>query len=223
MILEVLTMNTRPPAMFLADAPALDFLNSRAKPTSKQVDWLADGEDLLAWLEQARMLPPAAAAQMRAGAAPDELDRIAAQARELREWLRGFVERHRGRMLTEEALQELAPLNALLEQDQTYRVVGAREPSVGAADDAAPVSGLARLTVRRWTSPATLLAPIADAMADLVCSADFTQVKHCESPTCTLIFHDTTQGRARRWCSMAVCGNRAKQAAYRARVKQQTA
>jgi predicted RNA-binding Zn ribbon-like protein len=56
-------------------------------------------------------------------------------------------------------------------------------------------------------------------MADLVCDADFTMVKKCEGPTCTMLFLDTTKGHARRWCSMAVCGNRAKQASHRARVK----
>lgn len=216
--------NTRPAAMFLADAPGLDFLNSVAKPTGKQVEWLANGEDLLSWLEQARLLPPETAAWMRANAAPAELDRVASQARELREWFREFVYRHKGGMLAKSALLELAPLNALLEKDETYRLIGIREdaPSGGETADE-PVSGLARTTLRRWRSPATLLAPIADAMADLVCSADFSQVKKCESATCTLLFHDRTQGHARRWCSMAICGNRAKQAAYRARMKQQAA
>ena len=58
---------------------------------------------------------------------------------------------------------------------------------------------------------------IARAMAELVCDHDFTQVKACEGPTCTLLFVDRTRGHARRWCSMAVCGNRAKQAAHRTR------
>ena len=216
-------MNPRPPALFLADAPAMDFLNSRAKPGSKQFEWLASGDSFLAWLEQAGMLPPAAAAQMRASAPQEELDRVAVQARELREWFRGFVQRHQGRKLSPEVMEELAPLNALLEQDETHRLIGVRAPFADAEMENNAVSGLGRMTVRRWRSPATLLAPIADAMADLICSADFTHVKKCESPTCVLMFHDTTPGRARRWCSMAVCGNRAKQAAYRARMKQQSA
>jgi predicted RNA-binding Zn ribbon-like protein len=211
------TMKKRPPAMFVADAPGLDFLNSAAKP-DQRLEWLADGADLLAWLEQAGMLPPATASRMRAEAEPAELDQVAAQARQLREWFRGFVERHRGGMLAEDALAELGPLNALLENDETHRLVGVRKDN--ASEDV--VSGLERVTVRRWRSATTLLAPIADALADLVCSADFRQVKQCESPTCTLLFHDATQGHARRWCSMAVCGNRAKQAAYRARLKQQS-
>ncbi|MBV9276518.1 MAG: CGNR zinc finger domain-containing protein, partial [Verrucomicrobia bacterium] len=54
-------------------------------------------------------------------------------------------------------------------------------------------------------------------LADLVCSQDFSLVKGCEGKACTLLFLDRTNGRARRWCSMTICGNRAKQAAHRQR------
>ena len=48
----------RPPPMFLADSPALDFLNSVAVPTDTQVEWLGSGEDLLNWLREAGMVDP---------------------------------------------------------------------------------------------------------------------------------------------------------------------
>ena len=68
--------------------------------------------------------------------------------------------------------------------------------------------------------PEALLPPIGEALADLVSTEDFTQVKACEGPACTLLFADHTRGHARRWCSMAICGNRAKQAAHRSRLKE---
>ncbi|NEJ40784.1 CGNR zinc finger domain-containing protein, partial [Rhizobium ruizarguesonis] len=34
---------------------------------------------------------------------------------------------------------------------------------------------------------------------------------------CTLFFLDTTKSHRRRWCSMALCGNRMKVAAFRSR------
>ena len=82
-----------------------------------------------------------------------------------------------------------------------------------------PVSGLVWSAQRRWKSPDSVLFPIAKAMAELVCEVDFTLVKPCEGSNCTLFFVDRTRGHARRWCSMAVCGNRAKQAAYRERAQ----
>jgi hypothetical protein len=43
--------------------------------------------------------------------------------------------------------------------------------------------------------------------------------KKATKPSCALLFVDRTGGRARRWCSMAVCGNRAKHAAQRERAQ----
>lgn len=118
---------------------------------------------------------------------------------------------HKGRPLAEEALAELEPLNRLLERDETFsRIV---MQSVGGP---AP---FALQSLRRWRSPEALLLPIGEALARFVCTEDFSNVKACEGPACTLLFADHTRGHARRWCSMAVCGNRAKQAAHRHRLR----
>jgi predicted RNA-binding Zn ribbon-like protein len=81
------------------------------------------------------------------------------------------------------------------------------------------VSGLVWRPQRRWDSPESLLFPLARSLADLVCTEDFTHVKACEGLGCTLLFVDRTRGHVRRWCSMAICGNRAKQSAHRQRVQ----
>jgi predicted RNA-binding Zn ribbon-like protein len=80
-------------------------------------------------------------------------------------------------------------------------------------------AGLVWRPQRRWRSSKSLLYPIARSLADLVCTEDFTHVKACERPPCTLLFLDRTRGHVRRWCSMAVCGNRAKQAAHKKRAR----
>jgi predicted RNA-binding Zn ribbon-like protein len=75
-----------------------------------------------------------------------------------------------------------------------------------------------RIAMRR-SPPESLLLPIGEEIARFLCSGDFDYVKACEGSTCTVLFVDRTRGRARRWCSMAICGNRAKQAARRNRRK----
>jgi predicted RNA-binding Zn ribbon-like protein len=197
------------PALFIADSPGLDFLNSVATPVDTPVDWLDDGEGLLGWLQQARLVPEDVLGAVRARAIPGEIDRLAAQARSLREWFRGFVRSHRGRALTATDLAELEPMNELLKRDEGFQQVIADEAS----------SRFRLLRSRRWASPESLLIPIAESMAQLVCDEDFVYVKACEGPTCTLLFADHTRGHARRWCSMSMCGNRAKQAAHRRRLK----
>ena len=93
--------------MFIADDPSLDFLNSIGTPAGTVIEWLANGEDLLAWLEQAKLIDSAIAAAIRANSFPGELDEVAAQARALREWFRDFVLTHMGRPLTAKALDLL--------------------------------------------------------------------------------------------------------------------
>jgi predicted RNA-binding Zn ribbon-like protein len=199
------------PAIFIAGDPALDFLNSVATPVDVSVEWLDDGEGLLSWLGQAQLVPAPVLKEVRSGFRPDELDKVAEQARNLREWFRGFVEKERGRPLLRDDLRKLERLNRLLERDQSFAQIAPATSKEGNAFELR--------TARKWRSPDALLLPIAEALADFVCSEDFTYVKACEGPACTLLFADRTRGRARRWCSMAICGNRAKQAAHRQRHK----
>lgn len=199
------------PALFIADTPALDFLNSIATPVDTPLDWLEDGEGLLGWLQQARQVPEAVLDAMRKQALPGEMDRLAGQARSLREWFRAFVHAHKGRPLEAADLAELDPLNQLLKRDEGFSQI------VAPAGEPSPALHLIRS--RRWSSPEALLLPIAETMAQLICEEDFSYVKACEGPACTLVFVDRTRGHARRWCSMSLCGNRAKQAAHRLRRK----
>jgi len=201
------------PAIFVADAPGLDFLNSVATPVDEEVDWISDGEGLLAWLEQAELMPGAALEEIRIRSTAAELDDVAARARDLREWFRGFVRKRKGRPLVAKDLREIEPLNQLLERDQQHGEI--------VTNTSGGVTSFELRANRRWQSAASLLMPITEALARLVCEEDFSYVKACEGPRCTLMFADHTRGHARRWCSMAICGNRAKVAAHRKRLREQ--
>ncbi|WP_081492336.1 MULTISPECIES: CGNR zinc finger domain-containing protein [Bradyrhizobium] len=199
----------RPPAMFIADSLGLDFLNSVATPVDTPVDWIDDGDGLIDWLSQAKLVPADELDALKADARPGELDEVADQARALREWFRKFVLEHAGRPLTAKALHELGPLNSILERDEAFLQIVPRHGE----------EGLALQRMRRWRSPESLLLPVGEALAKFVCEEDFANVKACEGHNCTMLFADHTHRRARRWCVMAVCGNRAKQAAHRSRLK----
>jgi len=45
------------------------------------------------------------------------------------------------------------------------------------------------------------------------------RIRSCQHPDCVLWFYDTTRNGSRRWCSMAVCGNRAKARRHYDRVR----
>jgi predicted RNA-binding Zn ribbon-like protein len=200
-------MPDRPPPCFVGDHLALDFLNTIASPKDVPVEWLRDGRDLVDWLEQANVIAADVAVRFRTSKDRRALDGVAGRAREFRDWLRGFVTRHMGQPLTPGAAKELGPLNELLAEDTSYPVVEA----------AGGERALRLRRTRRWESPAELLYAVAEAAADLICSADFRLIRACGGPVCSLLFLDRTKAHGRRWCSMAVCGNRAKAAAHRAR------
>ena len=204
-------MQRRPPAIFIADSLGLDFLNSVATPVDTPIDWLDSGDGFLEWLAQAKLVPADALDGLKARAMAGELDKVANQARALREWFRGFVRKHAGRPLSSKVFRELGPLNRLLERDEAFSQISRHHANNG--------DRLELSMMRRWRSPESLLLPIGEAMAKFVCEEDFADLKACQGHRCTLLFADRTRRRARRWCSMAICGNRAKQAAHRKRLK----
>ena len=200
-------MPDRPPPFFVGDHLALDFLNTVATPRDVPVEWLRDGRDLIDWLEMANVMPAHVAARFRRSKEQGALDRVAGRAREFRDWLRRFVTRHMGKPLTTGAAKALGPLNELLAADTSYPVVEA----IGGNQ------ALRLRRARRWESPDELLHAVVEAAAHRVCSVDFRLIRTCEGSVCSLLFLDRTKAHGRRWCSMAVCGNRAKAAAHRAR------
>ena len=196
--------SNRPPAYLVGEHLALDFLNTSATPRGTRIEWLSDGKDLVDWLERAGSIEPAGAARLRPSPSA-ALDDSARRAREFRQWLRKFVVAHMGKSLRA-TTAAVAPLNELLANDRSF-------PRVEATKERFLVSR----RVRRWESPEELLQPIAEAAADLICHQDFRLIRSCGASDCTLLFLDRTKAHTRRWCSMSVCGNRAKAAAHRAR------
>lgn len=180
----------------LAGDLALDFLNTRVRVGGEVRDLLQTDEDVLAWLEQAG-LP---ASKMAPRSEPLSLLRT---ARLLRENIRSLVEKRKAGRRGDPSM-----LNKFLAQAQSYPELTWNRAHL--------------LTVRRIEQRAgrdAVLAPIAEAAAALLATADFSLVKRCEAETCVLWFLDQTKSHHRRWCSTMVCGNRNKVAAYRKRIR----
>jgi len=191
--------------------PALALLNSTAQllANGPTVELLGDGPALLNWLATTGLLTRNEATDLKSHFSATSLDRLARDARDLREWFRTILPR----VLDHEAVFDAITdhLNDLLAKANTYHQLQ-------------PVShGLVVVPTRRWTTVASVLALIAEPIADLIVSDGHSLVRNCENPTCTLWFYDRTKAHRRRWCSMAVCGNRAKAQAHRDRQRNQTA
>lgn len=195
----------RPAPFVIADHASLDFLNTKASPWGTWFDWLSDGADLLAWLVTVKALDVATAEHLAAIWNPARIDQATAEAVELREWFRAALkERHTTGDFSPAVIERL---NDILKRDAGYGQIG--EPD---ADGHRHISNK-----RHWSDPGQLLVPIAASISNLVCEGDFSLVRKCENPVCTMQFYDRTKGHRRRWCTQALCGNRAKVAAFRER------
>ncbi|KVN53107.1 CGNR zinc finger domain-containing protein [Burkholderia anthina] len=179
---------------FLGGHSALDALNTLQLIDGSLADMWTTNADVETWMTRHGLAAAAEPRRFPEGALVDT-------ARELREATRELVlARKSGNKL------ELRAINRML--------AGARRTSqILIAEDGAPK------IVERYAdrTPEEFLAPLTEAVSQLICYADFSLVKKCENPDCMLWFLDRTKSHRRRWCSMALCGNRQKVAAFRRR------
>ena len=178
----------------LADDPVLDMLNTLATIDGMPWDFWQTDADVQRWLVRLEWVQPAAMPAFEAGA-------LLAAARELREVVRDLVvTRKLGQLGNPTAL------NSFLRKAVSH-------PQL-----VWPASGAPLLERQRKSQTAEqFLSPIAEAAANLLVAGDFNLIRRCEHPECVLWFYDRTKAHKRRWCSMALCGNRHKVAEFRKR------
>ncbi|MCA0401575.1 MAG: CGNR zinc finger domain-containing protein [Proteobacteria bacterium] len=113
----------------------------------------------------------------------------------------------------------------------TARIAGEAPPEA----DTALLRDCAALGMRRgrfvsredgrldWQVPASesdvewLLGRIALLAIEMLRQSDPARLRCCPAPDCGFLFYDSSKSGTRRWCDMAVCGNRAKARAFRTR------
>ena len=185
----------RPSPLFVGDDLALDFINTRYGTGDRHVDCFVDDDSVLAWLKLAQLLPDGV------DQAPAGLLKL---ARELRDNACQLV--------------EAAKAGSAADAKVVNRVIElGRAPRELAWDDAS--RSFKVFSKARPGNAASLLEPVAQALARLLTAEQLERVRQCEAHYCTLLFHDLTKSHRRRWCSMALCGNRMKVAAFRSRQK----
>ncbi|MGW2235349.1 CGNR zinc finger domain-containing protein [Streptomyces sp. NPDC001759] len=118
-------------------------------------------------------------------------------ARELRESLRAALLAHAGHP----PHSRVVPLDELLASAPLRVTVDATDGSAALTPaDARP-----------------LLSRVAAAVAESLVAGTWLRLKACEADTCHWAYYDRSPAGRGRWCSMQVCGARAKMRRYRAR------
>jgi len=183
-------------ALFLADHRALDFLNTVAQVDGLPSDVWQSDEDVSAWLAEAGF----PVGKDTTEPLPGELLK---EARVLREIIRTLVAQKK----TGERVDP-QPLNDYLAALCSIKKLVADKNGELQVE-----------TCFIGQTAARILGPVAELAAGLIARTPFELVRQCEHPECTLWFYDRTKSHRRRWCSMALCGNRAKVARFRQQQK----
>src|SRR5688500_7191027 len=197
---------SRAPFVFVAERLWLDFVNTDGG--SHSTDAVAAFDGLVAWLETAVALDGERAQMMRRRALQQPSGATAAlvDARRVRSALRSLAER--GAVTPQVRLDALNEINRVLGRSAGTRRVEIRGDGT-----------FARSFVPVGDAFAGLMIPIVESAADALILGELARVRRCADPRCVRVFYDGTKNAARRWCDMATCGNRAKAARHRARLK----
>jgi predicted RNA-binding Zn ribbon-like protein len=196
------------PFFFLADALCLDLVNTEIVAHGQPVDLLPDFDSLLRWLEGAGILTQLEKDKaQRRWRQSSEVSAALKTTRELRSALRRSAESIAAGGPVPPST--LSILNRLLSRSP------ARAQLVRTAE-----GKIIKSFQLYAEEPTDFLAPIAENAADLLSGGDYQLIKKCASADCVLFFYDQTKNHRRRWCSAEGCGNRAKVAAHRARLRE---
>lgn len=171
----------------------LDLLNTAAADdTGAPVELLADFEALATWIEETGAVPAINVWDV----APAHRDGLLRWVRRLRDAGRRVVETRDDDGTGADAAARLDSIVAEVPVRLAYSLRPVSETPV----DAAEPHDRIRLALALAVLDATRLDPL--------------RVRICGRPGCVLLFFDTSRNRGRRWCDMAVCGNRMKVAAH---------
>ena len=185
--------------LFVGNQLVLDFLNTRPVQDGQAMELLPDFAALLGWFQTAGLLSPRKVAGLKRqwGGSPT--------TRHTLEAIRGFREKVRKEVLEWE--QGHTVLRSTI--DEVNRLMLAYPMYTRLKTNGKELSTELYLKPQ---SPEDLFAPLAHAAAMLFANADRERVRECDQ--CVLHFVDTSKKGTRRWCSMQLCGNRRKVAAY---------
>ncbi len=200
-----------PRSLLIAKRLCIDFANT-ASPV-EQGGRVHSWGDLIDFLVEARVVAPARRGLLKdlEASAPEATAAALALALRLRSAIcKALAARVGSAPLPQESI---APINAVLRLTEGYDQL-----VPGDADGRQwRLDYIVRQQRVEW-----LLAAMARSAAELLAEGPRAPIRKCAGPACALYFYDTSRTGRRRWCSMAVCGNRNKVAAFARRAAART-
>jgi predicted RNA-binding Zn ribbon-like protein len=186
--------------MLLGGRLAVDFANTPSFPgvVVREPSW----EELVVFLEASHVVSRERGANLLAlpESDPQSAGKILSRAIRLREGLRrvfgGMVRKER--ILTE----WITPINEILRITEGHDELTQDGPGW-------KLEFMAREGGVDW-----LFAAVARSAAEIIVEGSHSRLRMCANPSCSLFFFDASRTHRRRWCSMAICGNRHKVSSF---------
>jgi predicted RNA-binding Zn ribbon-like protein len=180
---------------------AIGFANTI--PAGHDLSWV----EFVQFLDSGRVVSPERCARLLILPLSEAqaVDRVLLKVLRLRESLRAIF----GAMVLREKFPPgwTEPLNEILRVTEGH-------------DELVPDHGAWRMEfIAREGGLDWLLAAVARSAAEIIVEGATAPIRRCANPDCGLLFYDASRTRRRRWCSMALCGNRHKVAAFARRRK----
>lgn len=188
--------------LFLGNQLALDFLNTRPVQNGEPQELLPDFSAVLRWFQAADLLSSGEATRLQQHWGKS------ARARQTLKAMHDLRDRLRKQIVAWEAGDTVHSSTV----DELNRLMAEHPMRTGLVMSGTGASTRLYVTPRQ---PEDLFAPLAHSAATLFSNADRERVRKCDQ--CVLHFYDISKKGTRRWCSMQLCGNRLKVAAYAAR------
>jgi predicted RNA-binding Zn ribbon-like protein len=175
---------------------ALDFVNTMSRQAS--ISW----ERLILFLQATQIVTPERGAQLLSlpQSDPQAAELLLRKAQRLGAALhKAFAAMLRKQKMISEWIE---PVNEIL------RITEGHDELV-APNGAWKIEFVAREGGLDW-----LLAAVARSGAEIIAEGAQARLRLCANAHCGLFFYDLSRTHRRRWCSMTVCGNRSKVAAF---------
>jgi predicted RNA-binding Zn ribbon-like protein len=179
---------------------AVDFANAPSYPAAPfgGLSW----EELVTFLRKSGVVSNERGAALLelSQTEPQTAQAVLSRAIRLRDALRGVF----GALVRREriASKDIAPVNEIL------RITEGHDELVASAATW-KLEFIAREGSLDW-----LLAAVARSAAEIIVEGHLARLRTCANPECGMFFCDLSRTHRRRWCSMAVCGNRNKVASF---------
>ncbi len=167
---------------------ALDFINTAPHELSAEV--------LASWGTAVGLVEPSAAGHLARRWVDTDLKEVAAFREHLRDVVAKLV------ISRNVTVKDIEWINAILREKAGY------------SELVVTPEGFVKQNRIELKRALDVREPIVEAFVDLVTFGNLDYIRKCERPDCILYFYDTTKNHRRRWCSMSICGNRAKVAKF---------